>query len=71
MYANMFTGQVPYKSNVTYIEEMIPVTINLVAKRGCDFMLFNMVERLAKEGVLKVRDAFYISLSFYYFLLDC
>ncbi|KAF2262323.1 amidase family protein [Lojkania enalia] len=46
-------GQVPYQSNVTYHEEMVPVTINMVVKRGCDFMLYNMIEKLADEGVLK------------------
>ena len=46
-------GQVPYYSNVTFHEEMVPVTINMVVKRGCDFMLYNMIEKLADEGVLK------------------
>ncbi|KAK1658884.1 amidase signature domain-containing protein [Colletotrichum godetiae] len=45
-------GQVPYYSNITYREEMMPVTINMVARRGCDFVLFNLVEELAKQGVL-------------------
>ncbi|KAI1410053.1 amidase family protein [Hypoxylon sp. FL1857] len=46
-------GQVPYVSNVTFVEEMVPVTVSVIAKRGCDFMLWNMWERLADEGVLK------------------
>ncbi|RMZ74417.1 amidase family [Pyrenophora seminiperda CCB06] len=46
-------GQVPYRSNVTFHEEMVPVTVNLVVKRGCDFVLYNMIERLADEGVLR------------------
>ena len=46
-------GQVPYHSNVTFHEEMVPVTIGMVVKRGCDFMLYNMIEKLADEGVLK------------------
>lgn len=46
-------GQVPYFSNVTYHTEMVPVTINMVVKRGCDFVLYNMIEKLADEGVLK------------------
>lgn len=46
-------GQVPYFSNVTYHEEMVPVTINMVVKRGCDFVLLNMIEKLADAGVLK------------------
>jgi len=46
-------GQVPYWSNVTFHEEFVPVTINMVVKRGCDFVLMNMIEKLADEGVLK------------------
>jgi hypothetical protein len=46
-------GQVPYFSNITFREEMVPVTIDMVVKRGCDFMLYNLIERLADEGVLK------------------
>lgn len=46
-------GQVPYYSNVTFHEEMVPVTINMVVKRGCDFVLLNMIEKLADHGVLK------------------
>ncbi|KAI1084643.1 amidase family protein [Whalleya microplaca] len=46
-------GQVPYMSNVTFVEEMVPVTVNVIAKRGCDFMLWNMFEKLADEGVLR------------------
>jgi hypothetical protein len=32
---------------------MVPVTVNIAVKRGCDFVFFNMVEKLAEEGVLK------------------
>ncbi|EMD96303.1 hypothetical protein COCC4DRAFT_35994 [Bipolaris maydis ATCC 48331] len=46
-------GQVPYQSNVTFHEEMVPVTINMVVKRGCDFVLYNMIEKLGDEGILK------------------
>ncbi|KAK7429744.1 hypothetical protein QQZ08_003770 [Neonectria magnoliae] len=46
-------GQVPYFSNVTFQNEMMPVTVNLVAKRGCDFVLFNLINELADRGVLK------------------
>ncbi|KAI5926047.1 amidase family protein [Camillea tinctor] len=45
-------GQVPYASNVTFREEMVPVTVNIIARRGCDFMLWNMLEKLADLGVL-------------------
>ncbi|KAK0294879.1 hypothetical protein LTS00_006714 [Friedmanniomyces endolithicus] len=46
-------GQVPYYSEVTFHTEMVPVTINMVVKRGCDFMLFNMIEKMADAGILK------------------
>ncbi|KAK7752396.1 hypothetical protein SLS62_005734 [Diatrype stigma] len=46
-------GQVPYRSNVSLVEEMVPVTVSVVARRGCDFMLWDIVERLAEEGVLR------------------
>ncbi|CAJ2512020.1 Uu.00g076450.m01.CDS01 [Anthostomella pinea] len=46
-------GQVAYFSNVTFGREMVPVTVSVVARRGCDFMLWNMWERLADEGVLR------------------
>jgi hypothetical protein len=44
---------VPYSSNVTFHEEMVPVTINMVVKRGCDFMLMNMIEKMADAGILQ------------------
>ncbi|KAH1488333.1 hypothetical protein LV164_004194 [Aspergillus fumigatus] len=46
-------GQVDYDSPVTMVTEQWPVTINIIARRGCDFMLFNMIKQLAEEGVLR------------------
>ncbi|KAL5356468.1 amidase signature domain-containing protein [Aspergillus floccosus] len=45
-------GQVAYYSPVTMVTEQWPVSINLIARRGCDFMLFNMVEKMAEEGII-------------------
>ncbi|PYH49662.1 amidase family protein [Aspergillus saccharolyticus JOP 1030-1] len=45
-------GQVPYLSPVTKVTEQWPVVFNLIARRGCDFMLFDLVERMAEEGIL-------------------
>lgn len=45
-------GQAPYESRITFHEELVPVTINMVVKRGCDFVLYDMVEKLADTGVL-------------------
>lgn len=46
-------GQVPYFSNVTFMEEMVPVTVNLVVKRGCDEILYSLIEKLTDHGVLQ------------------
>ena len=45
-------GQVPYQSRVTFREEIVPVTINLVVRRGCDFVLYDMIEKMADAGIL-------------------
>ncbi|KAI7266534.1 amidase signature enzyme [Hortaea werneckii] len=45
-------GQVEYQSEVTFHTEFVPVTINMVVKRGCDFVLYNMIEKLADAGVI-------------------
>ena len=46
-------GQVPYFSPVTLHEELVPVTVSMVVKRGCDFVLFDLIERLADAGVVR------------------
>jgi hypothetical protein len=46
-------GLVSYFSNVTQHEEMEPVTINMMVKHGCDFVLLNMIEKMADAGILK------------------
>lgn len=46
-------GQVPYFSNVTRVEEMVPVTLSLVMRRGCDYSLFGLIEKMADAGMLK------------------
>jgi hypothetical protein len=33
--------------------EYLPVTMSLVAARGCDLMLANMVLEMEKEGILR------------------
>ena len=50
-------GQVEYFSKVTHRMEVMPVTINMVVKRGCDFMLLNMIEKLADAGILRTVGA--------------
>ncbi|KAK9421352.1 putative Amidase domain-containing protein [Seiridium unicorne] len=46
-------GQVPYFSNVTYQEVMMPVTINIVARRGCDMVMYNFIQALAGRGIIR------------------
>lgn len=39
---------------MTFHSEYVPVTINMAAKRGCDFMLFNLIDKLVDEDMLHV-----------------
>ncbi|KAL3473077.1 amidase signature domain-containing protein [Aspergillus californicus] len=46
-------GQVPYESPITMVTEYYPVSINMIVRRGCDFMLFDLVERLADADIIR------------------
>lgn len=46
-------GEKTYVSQVTGVEEMSPVSVDLVAARGCDGMLFQLVNELVREGILR------------------
>ncbi|PLB51479.1 amidase signature enzyme [Aspergillus steynii IBT 23096] len=46
-------GQVDYQSPITMVTEQLPVSVNMIARRGCDLMLFNMVEKMAEAGILQ------------------
>lgn len=46
-------GQAPYNSNITNVEEQLPVTIDIVAHRGCDYMLLDLAKALADAGLLQ------------------
>ena len=45
-------GQVPYNSTISGIEEYLPVTVDLIARPGCDYMLLDLTARLADAGIL-------------------
>ncbi|KAL8837249.1 MAG: hypothetical protein Q9176_005783 [Flavoplaca citrina] len=47
-------GQASYLSTVTNHTEVLPVTVDLMAAKGCDGMLFNLVEDLTAAGILEV-----------------
>ena len=46
-------GERRYLSDVTGVEEQMPVTVDLVAGRGCDGVLFYLVQELVGEGLLR------------------
>nr|POE54356.1 amidase 1 [Quercus suber] len=46
-------GEAPYISEITMHEEVLPVTVDIMAARGCDGMIFGLVEDLVKAGILK------------------
>ncbi|KUJ09500.1 putative Glutamyl-tRNA amidotransferase subunit A [Mollisia scopiformis] len=47
-------GQAAYNSTITLQEEYLPVTVDVVAARGCDGMIFGLAEALTNAGILKV-----------------
>ncbi|KAJ6091605.1 hypothetical protein N7467_003574 [Penicillium canescens] len=46
-------GEVPYNSTKSGKIEYTPVTVSLVAARGCDLMVANMVKDMEARGILK------------------
>jgi hypothetical protein len=46
-------GEAPYNSTITNHVEYLPVTVNLMAAKGCDGMLFSLIGALYKAGILK------------------
>lgn len=46
-------GQVEYRSHVNGKVEMLPVAVQLVARRGCDSMLMELVKKLTDNGVIQ------------------
>ena len=47
-------GQAAYNSTVTLQVEYLPVTVDIVASKGCDGMIFALAEALTTAGVLKI-----------------
>ncbi|KAJ8115523.1 hypothetical protein OPT61_g2851 [Boeremia exigua] len=46
-------GEAPYNSTVTGHVEYLPVTVNLMAAKGCDGMLFSLISDLHEAEILK------------------
>lgn len=54
-------GVAPYNSTVTLHEEVLPVAVDFMAARGCDGMLYGLIEDLARAGILETSLAGYSS----------
>ncbi|KAL9054841.1 MAG: hypothetical protein Q9206_003378 [Seirophora lacunosa] len=50
-------GQSGYQSNITEHAEVLPVTVDILAAKGCDGMLFNLIEELAAAGIVSMTQA--------------
>lgn len=46
-------GQASYFSEITNHTEYLPVTVDIMAARGCDGMIFGLVQDLVNAGILK------------------
>ncbi|KAF2003629.1 amidase signature enzyme [Amniculicola lignicola CBS 123094] len=46
-------GEAPYNSTITGHIEYLPVTVDFMAPKGCDGMLFSLVEDLYNAGLIK------------------
>ncbi|KXJ93611.1 amidase signature domain-containing protein [Microdochium bolleyi] len=45
-------GQVVYKSTITQHEELLPVSVRIMAARGCDLMLLDLINELVDAGII-------------------
>ncbi|KAB2572169.1 Amidase 1 [Lasiodiplodia theobromae] len=50
-------GQASYFSSITNHTEVLPVTVDFMAAKGCDGMIFSLVEDLVAEGIISVSKA--------------
>jgi hypothetical protein len=46
-------GEAPYNSTITQHVEYLPVTVDFMAAKGCDGMLFSFIQDLHKAGLIK------------------
>ncbi|KAH7025098.1 amidase signature domain-containing protein [Microdochium trichocladiopsis] len=45
-------GQVKYQSVITQHEEVLPVSVRIMAARGCDLMLLDLINELVEAGIV-------------------
>ncbi|KAF2403866.1 amidase signature enzyme [Trichodelitschia bisporula] len=46
-------GEASYNSTITNHAEVLPVTVDIMAGKGCDGMIFSLTEALVKAGIIK------------------
>ena len=49
-------GQAPFFSNVTMHEEYLPVTVDILAAKGCDGLIVKLAQDLVEAGILPVPE---------------
>ncbi|KAJ8064587.1 hypothetical protein OCU04_006916 [Sclerotinia nivalis] len=47
-------GQAAYNSTISLQTEYLPVAVDIIVRKGCDGMIFQLAERLLEEGILVV-----------------
>jgi hypothetical protein len=47
-------GQAAYNSTISLQTEYLPVAVDIIARKGCDGMIFALTEQLLTEGILMV-----------------
>lgn len=52
-------GQAAYVSNITQQTEYLPVSVDILAAKGCDGMIFGLVQDLVKAGIINATKAGY------------
>jgi len=45
-------GQASYNSTITKHEEFLPLTVDILAAKGCDGLIFGLVDELVKAGIV-------------------
>jgi hypothetical protein len=51
---NNTVGQAPYNSTITLHEEFLPVAVDIIVAKGCDGMVFELVQELLSAGIIAV-----------------
>lgn len=49
-------GEAPFYSNITNHEEYLPVTIDILAAKGCDGLIVKLAQDLVAAGILPVPE---------------